>query len=67
MRDKLLWWVMGLIASVITGGGGAWLTSMHNATIQHGEKIAVMEERIEGVQKGVDKIDRKMDRLLSKP
>ena len=39
--NKVVWWLMGILATLLTGGASAWLTSMHTLNRIHGEKIAV--------------------------
>lgn len=62
--SKILWWLLGILGTLITGGGSAWLTSMHTYTRIHGEKIAVLESQIADQKHQLDRIDHKLDRLL---
>jgi hypothetical protein len=64
--NKVTWWLMGILATLLTGGASAWLTSMHTLTRIHGEKIAVLESQIEAQRHQLDRIDRKLDRLLER-
>jgi hypothetical protein len=63
-NNKLLWWLMGILATLITGGASAWLGSIHSLTRIHGEKIAVLESEIGAQRHQLDRIDQKLDRLL---
>lgn len=62
--SKIIWWLLGVFGTLITGGGSAWLTSMHAYTRIHGEKIAVLESQIADQKHQLDRIDHKLDRLL---
>lgn len=64
LNGKLLWWLLGILGTLFTGSSSAWLSSMHTLTRIHGEKIAVLEARIEGQRQQLERIDRKLDRLL---
>lgn len=50
--DKLLWWIVGVLLSVIILGGTAWATAI-NAKV---EKIASMETNIQYIQSDVKDI-----------
>jgi hypothetical protein len=63
-NSKLLWWLLGLLGTFATGGGSAWLSSMHALTRIHGEKIAVLESQIAAQRQQLDRIDHKLDRLV---
>jgi hypothetical protein len=63
-NNKLVWWLLGLLATVLTGGASAWLGSIHSLTRIHGEKIAVLESQIAIQGHQLERIDQKLDRLL---
>jgi hypothetical protein len=63
-NGKILWWLLGFFATFVTGGASAWLGSMHSLTRVHGEKIAVLESQIAAQGHQLERIDRKLDRLL---
>lgn len=63
-NGKLLWWIMGLLGALITGGGSAWLSSMNTQTRVHGERIAVLESQMQDQKSQLDRIDRKVDKIL---
>ncbi|OAI46874.1 hypothetical protein AYO44_10485 [Planctomycetaceae bacterium SCGC AG-212-F19] len=64
--NKVVWWLMGILATLLTGGTTAWLTSMHTLSRIHGEKIAVLESQIEAQRHQLDRMDHKLDRLLER-
>lgn len=66
-HGHLLWWLLGILGTLFTGSASAWLSSMHTLTRQHGERIAVLEAQLEGQRQQLDRIDRKLDRLLQSP
>ena len=37
--NKVVWWLMGILATLLSGGASAWLTSVHTLNRVHGEKI----------------------------
>jgi hypothetical protein len=61
---KIIWWLMGILATLLTGSASAWLSSMHTLTRVHGEKIAVLEVQLDMQRQQLERIDRKLDRLL---
>lgn len=63
-NSKLLFWLLGLVGTLFTGGASAWLGSMHELTRVHGEKIAVLESQIDAQRRQLERIDAKIDRLL---
>jgi hypothetical protein len=63
-NNKLVWWLLGLLATFLTGGASAWLGSIHSLTRIHGEKIAVLESQITAQGHQLERIDQKLDRLL---
>jgi hypothetical protein len=65
-NGKLLWWLLGIVGTLLTGGASAWLGSVHSLTRIHGEKIAVLESQIEAQRHQLDRIDQKLDRLLER-
>lgn len=64
VNSKIVWWLLGLVGTFLTGGASTWLSSIHTLTRVHGEKIAVLESQIEAQRQQLDRIDRKLDRLL---
>jgi hypothetical protein len=62
--NKLLYWLLGLLGTIVTGGSVAWLTNINNLTRTHGERIAVMETQILDQKSQLDRIDHKLDRIL---
>jgi len=61
---KLLYWLLGFFATLFTGAAGGWFSTMHAQTRQHGEKIAVLESQMTEQRYQLERIDRKLDRLL---
>jgi hypothetical protein len=64
MNTKVLFWLLGLIGTLVTGAAGGWLTSTHALTRIHGEKIAVLEIQVADQKHQLERIERKLDRLL---
>jgi hypothetical protein len=64
MNGKLTYWLLGIAGTLFTGGASAWLTSTHTLSRIHGEKIAVLESRLEEQKHQLERIDVKLDRLL---
>jgi len=65
-NGKLLFWLLGLVGTLLTSGASAWLGSMHQLTRVHGEKIAVLESQIDAQRHQLQRIDAKIDRLLER-
>ncbi len=63
-NGKLLYWILGILGTAITGSGSAWLTSMHTLVRIHGEKIAVLESQLGYQKQQLQRMDDKLDRLL---
>jgi len=64
MNGKLIGWLLGILATFLTGGASAWLGSIHSLTRVHGEKIAVLESQIAAQGHQLERIDQKLDRIL---
>lgn len=64
--SRLLYWLLGILGTLLTGGTTGFLSSMHATSRAHGEKIAVLESQMTDQRQQLDKIDRKLDRLLDK-
>ena len=64
--NKVVWWLMGILATLLSGGASAWLTSIHTLSRVHGEKIAVIESQLETQRQQLHRIDQKLDRLLER-
>jgi len=65
-NGKLSWWLLGVFGTLATGGASAWLTSVHSLGRIHGEKIAVLEAQMLEQRHQLERIDRKLDRLLER-
>jgi hypothetical protein len=63
-NGKLLYWLLGLVGTLFTGAAGGWLTTTHALTRIHGEKIAVLESQSAEQKHQLERIERKLDRLL---
>lgn len=63
-NGKLLYWLLGLVGTLSTGAAGGWLTTTHTLTRVHGEKIAVLESQSADQRHQLERIERKLDRLL---
>jgi hypothetical protein len=63
-NGKLVYWVLGLLATLLTGTATGWVTSTHATTRVHGEKIAVLESQMLEQKNQLERIDRKLDRVL---
>ena len=56
VKGPLLNWILGLLGAAILGGAGA--------VISQGQKVAVLENDSKSVHDGLDRIEKKLDRLL---
>lgn len=63
-NHKLTYWLLGILGTLFTGGASAWLSSTHSVSRIHGEKIAVLENQMVEQKHQLERIDRKLDRLL---
>lgn len=63
-NGKLLYWLLGILGTLLTGGTTGWLSSMHALSRAHGEKIAVLESQMTDQRYQLERIDRKLDRIL---
>jgi len=63
-HGKLLYWLLGLLGTLMTGAAGGWLSTTHTLTRVHGEKIAVLEARATEQKQQLERIERKVDRIL---
>jgi hypothetical protein len=61
-----LWWLIGLLTTITLGSSGAWLGNVQSQIRAHGEKIAVLETLIDTQKHQLDRMDRKLDRLLER-
>ena len=66
-NGKLVYWLLGLCGTQLTGTAAGWITSVHATSRLHGEKIAVLESQMADQRHQLERIDRKLDRLLERP
>ena len=64
-------WLLSIIGTVCSSlivaafsGGVTWLTHLNSELRSHGERIAVQDAQLAAMQKTLDTISRKLDRLL---
>jgi len=71
-RSKMVlpsWIVKAIITTLITlllGGAAAWSTQLTTWATDHEKRIAVVEDHQLGIDKKLDNIDKKLDRLLER-
>ncbi len=63
-NGKLVYWLLGFLATLLTGATGGWLSTAQAQARLHGEKIAVLESQMAEQHRQLERIDRKIDRLL---
>jgi hypothetical protein len=57
---KLVWWLIGTVTTVVLGvGAGTFSTLRSNS-----ERIAVLESQVADTRQHLQRIERKLDRLL---
>jgi hypothetical protein len=66
LNGKLIYWLLGLLGTLVTGTATGWLTSSHATSRLHGEKIAVLESQMADQRSQLERIDSKIDRLLER-
>ncbi len=65
-NGKLLYWLLGLLGTLLTGTATGWVASSHATSRLHGEKIAVLESQMADQRNQLQRIDHKIDRLLER-
>jgi len=63
-NGKLLWWIMGIVASLIVALSGGWVLATNDTLINHADKITSAVSTINEVNKRLDRIEDKLDRAL---
>ena len=72
--SRLIFWILGLFASIILGGGGFWLGALQSKVDGHstvlagrGERIAILETTVHSTLPRLDKrlesIDLKLEHI----
>jgi hypothetical protein len=64
VHNSLKGWILGLAATVIAGLVGGWFTNLHSAIRDHDQRLPVLESKMTDVRHQLDKIDRKLDKVL---
>ena len=64
--SKQVWWIMGIIAVLTTGGFMGWLTSVNNLTLANSQKISSIESTVISVDKRLTRIEDKLDKAVSR-
>lgn len=64
--SKQIWWIMGIIAVLTTGGFMGWLTSVNNLTLSNSQKISSIESTVVSVDKRLTRIEDKLDKMVLK-
>ena len=59
-QGKILWWVIGLLSTIILGLGSHNLTTTSNNTA----RISVLESHVMDHKEALVRIERKLDRVL---
>jgi hypothetical protein len=58
--SKVLWWIVGTVTTLVMGvGAGTFSTLRANS-----ERIAVLESQVADTRQHLQRIERKLDRLL---
>lgn len=65
-NGKLTYWLLGLLGTVVTGGTMAWLSNTNGSIRDHGERIAVMESRMDEQKRQLDRMNDKLDRIFER-
>ena len=77
LSNSAIWWILGIIAAVISTGMIAWLTALHTRLHVYGEEIAVLKSQMVDVKSVVndikadlseafDRLNAKLDRILER-
>ena len=72
--NRLIFWILGLCASIILGGAGFWLVAMQGRQDTHsailagrGERIAILEttvtQTLPRLEKRLESIDLKLEHI----
>jgi hypothetical protein len=61
-NGKALWWIIGLLTTVLLGVAGNTLTTQQH----HTERIATLEAEAHGMNDRLQRIEHKLDLLLER-
>lgn len=61
--NKLVWWVMGLFASLIASATGGWILTTNAARYEHVQRLSTVEEQVKTVDKRMEKVEVKIERV----
>jgi hypothetical protein len=65
-NGKMTWWIIGLLSTIVIGGGSSWVGSVYTQIRHHGERIAVLEAQIQDSRQQLQRINHKLDQLLER-
>ena len=70
---KVVWWIMGIVGSLIVFGAGAFVTGISGDVSKHGERIATTEAKVEAletsqteIKAGVIRLEIRLEKVAEK-
>lgn len=57
---KVLWWILSTVSGLALGLFGSTIASTARSVTEHGERIAVLESRLEGIDRKAEEILRRL-------